>query len=93
MSVPSTYANAGNLSANSRAALAGARLEWDELSPAMRDVLRGASPFASTPVWHVRGVGAAPTRRALEARGLIDDREDVTPLGMLVREIGTRSAS
>jgi hypothetical protein len=91
MKVPTHYAKP-KLSANGRAALAGARLEWDDLSPTMQAaLLEGWKPNGERIQSNTIRL---PTREALADRRLLwsaDHESDLTPLGVLVREAGTRT--
>jgi hypothetical protein len=92
LKVPAHYAKAPKLSANGRAALAGARLEWDELSPTMQAAL--IEGWKETGERIPCNAIRLPTREALADRSILWSSlvdSDMTPLGVLVREAGTRT--
>lgn len=91
MKIPSTYASAPKLSTDARAALAGARLEWDGLTPTMQAAL--LEGWAETGERINSNAVRLPTREALADRGIVRDSKHgapLTPLGVLVREAGIR---
>ena len=76
-----------------RASMAGARLQWDKLSPTMQDAL-ALAPFISG---GRRLRSTVSTAFALARRGLctrmlgvahLDRYAPLTPMGLLVREAG-----
>lgn len=93
--IPSTYAHASRIDADGRAVFAGARLIWEALTPTMQSALIGSCRSRSSAYGWCLVYGAAkPTRQALADRGLVvagDVSDDLTPLGLMVREAGTRT--
>jgi hypothetical protein len=89
MTIPTTYTHADKLGPDGRAALSGARLVWDGLSPTMKRSLVDCWYGDGRCRWtaHVR------TRAALWRRGLTEAQchSRLSPLGILVREAGTRT--
>jgi hypothetical protein len=73
------------------AAMAGARLQWDRLSPTMQRALSEAATSANYPTRRVDGVWSKSTVLALVRRdltGAFGQWGLLTPMGLLVREAG-----
>jgi hypothetical protein len=89
MNVPQVYGGR-ELSVETRAALASARADWDNLSDSQRKALAdhwgpSGGPLTTCPV---------RSRRALYVRGMVDRSEPraaLTAYGVLVREAGLRT--
>jgi hypothetical protein len=78
------------------AMMAGARLMWDRLSPAMQLGLASAEQYSRTPLRRAQYNLRAPTYQALVVRGLAEDNANrwsrwLTPAGLLVREAGLQA--
>lgn len=89
--IPSTYASAPKLSADGRAALACARLEWDRLPKSQQALLLDATSSGGAGL-SIYG-GRTRERDGLVARGFAVASTSgstlrVTRLGALVREAG-----
>lgn len=96
--VPTTYQGADKLSADARAALSCARLVWDGLTAHQRLVLQCAIGTGRLGGARLDGDVRGPTCASLASRGLVtrvsgtlNHIDVLTPLGLMVREAGTRT--
>lgn len=75
------------LDVNARATEAGALLEWQALTPLMRDAIRGARPCHGGRTIHDHGVNGAVVA-GLRSRQLLGLGSELTARGSYVRDVG-----